>query len=151
MDNSRNGVIRQVVEQLSRPRTINAKDATYLVAKAVKQNNALERRGFEGWKPAEAVKLVKTLPPASRMALGAALEVHTEQLELGRHGDPKFVARATGFDPEVLDTLHDKLTDDYITLGVIERRGSDASLPPPPLTQRDHIEAAYLANGGDQE
>lgn len=154
---SRMDTIRSVVDRLSQPRTIEAKDSTEAVRRIIAQNNRLDSLGHaDAWKPGEASKLYKMLPPERQSMVRAILTVHDNALQLGRYGDPTFAQRATGIDKEVLDTFHRRLEDDYIVDELTKRRGSDADLPPPPLDRRDFIEAAIEAHsptlaGGDSE
>ena len=97
--------------------------------------------------PGHTSKSLNILTPDERVHVLHQAGLMREQRELGRHGlSDREVARQLGADHVVLARVTDGLQTDTLARDLMKRMGNDSSLPPPALTSRDHIQAAYEAH-----
>lgn len=96
-------------------------------------------------RPGQTIKVIQQLDPADRAGLLKGMfELQTEE-ELGRHGNPLRVADKYDADLYASRRCLDGLQIDAACLELSNRK-SDADLPLPEPTRRDHIDAAFTAH-----
>ena len=99
--------------------------------------------------PGGVRRALMTLTPAHRAQVMANIDAVNDHQDLGRHaGDPRFgddPVKARGLHRESLNKLVGGATVDYVC-EALQLRKSDAQLPLPELTRRDHISAAFDAH-----
>ena len=116
------------------------------VVKAIFEKKREEK---DDWKPGEMTKTLRLLSTHERdQIIQQARQVDNEE-SWGRYGNPEKVIRETGANPVVLREVLSGLQLDDTTKSLIDRMGSDSSLPPPELTSRDFVQAAWTAAGGE--
>ena len=97
--------------------------------------------------PGHTTKALNILTPDEQRHVLVQSGLMREQRELGRYGlSDREVARKLGADHVTLARVTDGLQTDVLTRDLMKRMGNDSSLPPPPITSRDHIQAAYEAH-----
>lgn len=91
-------------------------------------------------------KALRMLDTESQQLVAELGDQLAEQRELGRHGS---VARVfdeyqvpVGMRPTV-EKIMDAAEADDVAVSLQRRMGTDADLPPPPITSRDHVAAAF--------
>ena len=107
-----------------------------------------KREEKDDWKPGEMTKTLRLLSTHERDQIIQQARRVDEEQSWGRYGNPEKAIRETGANPVVLREVISGLQLDDATKGLIDRMGSDSSLPPPPLTSRDFVQAAWTSNGG---
>jgi hypothetical protein len=97
-------------------------------------------------RPGGTTRLLYSLPDEDRLKITQVANLYASERDAGRHGQPQKVFDAFDVPKDVGEAMVDGLEMDYVTKSLIERRGSDAGLPLPELTRRDHIAAAIDAH-----
>lgn len=82
------------------------------------------------------------LSPSELGEAKAIYDLYQHERDCGRHGDVSKVTDHFGLDEKLTARIVDSLATDELTLGLMARRGTDASHPLPEITRRDIIEAA---------
>ena len=110
-------------------------------------------------KPKNATGLVNAImsndlvPQPTKDYLGNLIEDFNNVVNEGGVSKP-FAPRRTfenvveenGLDRKATNEVVKHLYEDDIASGLMEKMGTDADLPPPPLTMHDQVEAAYNAH-----
>ena len=91
-------------------------------------------------------KVLYQLPEAEREHVTRVANLVADHEDAGRHGNKKGVYEHFEIDPKIGERVLSGLQTDHVANELINRRGNDSSLPPPELTRRDVIEAAFDAN-----
>ena len=107
-----------------------------------------KREEKDDWRPGEMTKTLRLLSTHERDQIISQARRVDEEQSYGRYGNPAKVIRETGANPQVLMEVVDGLQLDDTTKSLMDRMGTDSSLPPPELTSRDFVQAAWTAAGG---
>ena len=97
-------------------------------------------------KPGGTTRALYSLPEEEQKQVREVVNLYHEHKEFGRHGHPEFVLDAFDVDKDVADAVEAGLEMDYVAAALQHKRGSDADLPIPELTRRDHLDAAFDAH-----
>jgi hypothetical protein len=100
--------------------------------------------------PGRMKTILEALPDADVKRVIAGATHYNHQVELGRHGDPEHAAREMEVDPDVARRIHEGMEVDTVCTALQNRR-SDADLPPPEITRRDILSAAFDAHSDSEE
>ena len=89
---------------------------------------------------------LRMLDPESQALVADIGDAVQEQRELGRHGNVEKVLDEWNVPVEhraTVNRIMDAAEADDLAVSLQRRMGTDASLPPPPTTSRDHVAAAF--------
>lgn len=89
---------------------------------------------------------LRLLDPESQVLVAGIGDALAEQRELGRHGNVGRVLDEWNVPKEhhgTVNRIMDAAEVDDLAVAVQRRMGTDATLPPPPTTSRDFVEAAF--------
>ena len=102
-------------------------------------------------RPGEITNILKMLPPDQRLHVAKAAIAMEDARDFGKHASHEVVYRAFDVAPthrDILNRITDGLEVDQVVRTLTARK-SDADLPPPELTRRDHLRAAFDAHNPD--
>lgn len=95
--------------------------------------------------PGRMRSVLEALDPEDRARLIEGANVYDHEVAMGRHGSREKACEELEVDPTVARRVHDGLQVEYVC-HQLQARKSDADLPPPPLTRRDVLSAAFDAH-----
>lgn len=135
---TRRDAVSAAFDQVTRPRAIPDVEAHFASLKP-----------HEHEVPGTGARIMRSLPVDQRLKTYLAAEEYLDQQALGKHGSTQYAldvhlpdkADQAGFTKfveqlEIDDTAH----------RLQQRRGTDADLPPPDITRRDVLSAAFDAH-----
>lgn len=89
---------------------------------------------------------LRSLDPESQQLVAELGDALVEQRELGRHGNVEKVMdkfQVPKADRPTVNRILDAAQVDDLAVALQRRMGTDADLPPPPITSRDQVAAAF--------
>jgi hypothetical protein len=93
-------------------------------------------------------KLFHRLPAQDQQFVRQFHADYDDQKDMGSHGNPRRVLERYGVSADVAEAVHAGIDKDYVAAELQRRRRKDNSdLTLPPLTRRDHLDAAIDAHG----
>lgn len=98
-------------------------------------------------------RALRMLAPEHRPLVAEIGDAAISERELGRHGSTTKVYDEYQVPKEMrpaADQILDAVEADDLAVSLQRRVGTDADRPPPDLTSRDFVEAAYELHTGDQ-
>ena len=115
-------------------------------------NQLRAARKADTYTPGSMTKFIHALPDAQLKQRAIELvNLHDHELDCGRHGDPKAVAKHFDVPQDILDQVHEGLSTDAMTRDLLARRGDDSTLPIPEPDRRDILAAALGAHNSSLE